>query len=260
MRNSTITDETEREPFERPFSITVILHERASPIAPFLHALSLASVCKGDLEIVDLRHSRAHSPAPGVRRTFEQWRKLPAGSSREDVGRLGLHVKKIRKRGSSRKEIVRRLDSTAPDLLVIGTRQRRGFGHLFGQDLAEYLAHSRRQTTLYIPGDATPFVAAETGHLSLERIVVPVAESPPSEPALLFLRRLLSFVPDPAPGVIGLHIGEQFPYLAASSLEGISWEEIREPIPDESVAAVITRTATRRQTDLIVMATNGRDT
>jgi hypothetical protein len=260
MLNSAAGEGSEQSDIHPPISLTVVLHEHAAPLSPFIHALALASSFKGELEIVDLRSRRRGAASLGVRRTFEQWRKLPAGSCREDVGRLGVRVRKVRKHHHSRRELARRLDSSSPDLLVMSTNRRKGIGHLFARDLAEHLAHSRRQTTLYIPNDTKPFVDAETGILSLGTILVPVAEAPSPEPAIGFLRRLLDSLPGTSPTVAGVHVGDMFPYISASTLEGVSWEEIREPVSEESTAAVITRTAARRDADLVVMGTNGRDT
>ncbi|MBD3317894.1 MAG: hypothetical protein GF344_19080, partial [Chitinivibrionales bacterium] len=177
----------------------------------FAHALRLAVASNGALEIVDLRNARNGSDVPSVQKTLEQWRLFPDHCGPGEKKTLGLRVKKTREQGQSRKEIGKRLDNDAPDLLVIGTQSRRRIGHLFGQDFAEHLAHSHRQTTLYLPTGVQPFVDPKTGRLSLDSILVPVANTPPIEPTFAFLRRLLTFLPEIDPTITGLHAGDLFP-------------------------------------------------
>ncbi|MBD3392759.1 MAG: hypothetical protein GF418_11720, partial [Chitinivibrionales bacterium] len=184
-----------------PFRVIVAVHENSDPVLPFVHALCLATAAKGELEVVDVRKGTPDRTQLGIRRAFEQWRMLPAGSERSDVEKMGVKVKKIYKSGDARKEIAKRLKKHDHDLLVMGTEARTGLGHLFGLDLVENLANSQRQTTLYVPRRAKPFADPETGRLSLSKALVPVAEEPPAAPSLAMLRRIASFLEDHTPQV-----------------------------------------------------------
>ncbi len=239
------------------FSIIYAVHDQIDSTASFAHALGLAYASRGDIEIVDVRKHKPEESAVGVRTLFERWGILPEGSERDEVSHLGLRVKKITRIGDSRAEIGKRLLRHQHDLLVIGTAQRRGLRALFGQDLADQLAQSFRQTTLFVPQNARPFVDPDTGVIQLERILAPVAEAPSIEPGLDLLRKILGFLPSSNPSVTGLHIGPQFPFISASRLEGVSWNE---ELLEGPVAASIIEAAERMQADLVLMTTNGRDT
>jgi len=244
---------------ETALSVIVAVHEHSDALLPFVHALCLATAAEGELEIVDVRKGHPDRSDLGVRRTFEHWRMLPAGSQRHDVENLGLKVKKIVKPGHARHEIAKRLAKHPHDILVIGTEARVGIAHLFGLDLAEYLANSQRQTTLYVPKNAKPFANPETGEVTLNKIVVPVAEDPAAEPSFDLVRRLQSFLPDQPMEVVGIHAGDIFPYVSPSALEGLSYRETMVDAED-SVAHAIALAAFQEKADLIVMSTNGRDT
>lgn len=254
FNTSIPTDNTEHD------SLRIIhpIHKQSDLLAPFCHALVLASASKGELEIIDVRKERERSEHVSIRKVFEQWHLLPPGSSREDVGKLGIRVKKIVKDGGMKKEISKRLRRRQHDILVIGIKAATGITRLFGQDLTDYLVQYFRQTTLYIPSGAKSFVDEKTGSVTLKKIVIPVADDPSPEPSFHLLQRLISVFPDQSPHVRGLHIGEIFPHISAASLEGISWEE--ECIREGAIVPSVIAMARKEDADLIVMSTNGRDT
>lgn len=245
---------------QRPFSIILAIHGHSDPLPPFVHALCLTCATKGELEIVDVRKERINQSGVSVRKTFEKWRKLPAGSKREDVGKMGIRIKKTITKGSIKKEIRKRLRESYHDILIIGTETRKGISYLFDQDLAEYLAQSFRQTTLYVPLKAKPFADSETGQVSLKKILLPIAEETSPEPPFEMLQRILKFFPETSPDVIGVHLGEYFPYISGNFLKGLSWREITESPGNESISHLIARSAYNEKVDLIIMSTNGRDT
>jgi nucleotide-binding universal stress UspA family protein len=238
-------------------SIIIALHEQADPAVSFAHALGLAYASRGDLEIIDVRGRNRGVREIGVRDVLEQWGILQTGSDRADVARLGLRVKKISRLGEGRKEIGKRLLRHQHDMMVIGVGERRGLGLFWGQDLADHLAQSYRQTTLFVPRQARPFVNVATGIVKLENILVPVAESPRAEAGLELLRKMLAAFPSETPKVTGFHAGAAFPFVSASWLEGLSW---REMVREGPVASTIVKAANDIRADLVVMTTNGRDT
>ncbi|MBD3321832.1 MAG: hypothetical protein GF350_12120, partial [Chitinivibrionales bacterium] len=172
------------------FSIILAIHQNADIASPFIHALSLASLYKGQFEIIDVRVSRTGDDL-SVRKTLEKWGMLPEDSARSDVGKVGIAVKKIVQKGNSHKNVGKRIAKRPHDLLVMGTDGRRSFSGLFGQDITGQLAQSYRQTTLYIPRDAKPFVDKYTGSVTLNRVLVPVARNPDPEKAVFLLIKLL---------------------------------------------------------------------
>jgi nucleotide-binding universal stress UspA family protein len=226
---------------------------------PFVHALKLAHASQGQLEIIDIKDRGELHHSVSVRAVLERWGLLPPNSDRSDVQKLGFKVTKIIREGEAKKVIVRRMAMHAHDMLVIGTHGRRGLGHLFGQELAEYLADSFRQTTLYVPENARPFVDPQTGVVSLKKILIPVAETPAPGPSFLFCKKLLALFPDqsPPPKVIGLHCGGSFPDLDDALLAGLSFEA---HTSQESVVPAIVDAARAHDVDLVIMATEGRST
>lgn len=242
---------------EEPLNIINPIHEQSELLPPFLHALSLVYASKGELEVVDVRKKSRKHENVSIRKVLEQWGALPRGSKREDVGKLGIKVKKIIKEGGSKKEIGKRLRRHFHDICVIGLNRQKSIGGLFGQDLAEYLVQYFRQTTLYIPSGVKPFVNENTGSVSLENIIMPVAEDPSPEPSFQMLQRMLQIFPGQSPQVHGVHVGEIFPYISAASLEGVSWKEV---LMQEGIHQSIISIARQEDADLIIMSTNGRDT
>lgn len=248
------------EAAEEP-ALTVIhaMHNETDPFVPFAHALSLAYEARGTLEIVDITgKGRSHSEL-GVRDTLQEWGILPKGAERSDVAKLGLRVKKIVKKGNEKKVIGKRLRRNQHDVLVLGTEHPRGV-RLFGSDLVRHLAHSYRQTTLYVPYETKPFVDLNTGRLDLSKVVVPVAPDPSVRPALELLGRLLALNSNGGTQVLGFHVGQRFPHVPASVTEGLSWREVVEHENHEQPARAIVEVAGKENADLIVMSTNGRDT
>jgi nucleotide-binding universal stress UspA family protein len=169
-----------------------------------------------------------------------------------------MQVKKIIRDGGMKREISKRLRRRPHDILVMGMKVSSGLSGLFGNDITDYLVQYFRQTTLYLPDEAKPFVDEETGNVTFRSIVVPVVEFPAPESSLHLLQRLLRLFPDQSPKVYGLHIGEIFPYISAATLEGLSWIEttIASGTPSQAIASF----AREKEADLIIMTTNGRDT
>jgi nucleotide-binding universal stress UspA family protein len=242
-----------------PLSILTAIHEDASPMLSFAHALRLTCAAKGQLEVMDVRKRHGHHNGPGIRTTLEQWKMLEPGSSRDDVGTLGIRIKKTVKSGNSRKMIGNELSEDRPDILVIGTAPRKGLGVLFGSDITDYLAASFRQTTLYIPDDARPFVDVSTGEITLRRILLPLATEPSPEKSISMVRRLFSFFPGESPAILAVHAGDSFPPVPQTLIQGLNWEARTIARNGESLAHTLANLANAELADLIIMSTNGRD-
>ena len=230
------------------------VYETEHVALPFVHALKLAVASKGELEIVDLRGRDQDNI--GVRLYLEKWGLLPKDSHRADVKSIGLKVTKIVKHGNEKKEMARRIEKNNHDLLVIATKPHANTVHFFGQDLTEYLTTHFRKTTLYIPENARPFVDQETGSIKLSNILMPLTASPSSECAFNLLHRLLAFLPELKPEIFGFHCGNKFPDVPESFLRGLP---LNRNLSSEPVVAGISSMTHKHGIDLIIMATNGRD-
>jgi nucleotide-binding universal stress UspA family protein len=233
------------------------VHGRSSDeVLAFKHALAIAHAARGEIEIIDVRDSHDAHEGFCVRGVLEKWGILPPNSERQDVGKLGLKVTKIVRKGEMKKFVSHRMEKHPHDMLVIGTHERHGLGALFGQDLAEYLADTFRQTTLYVPAKATPFVNPDTGETSLNKILIPVAIEPSPDMSFAILQTLLRIFHRDSVQVIGLHCGDSFPKLPPSLLADISWKEV---LATGGIVDAITETARSNKADLIIMTTQGRN-
>jgi nucleotide-binding universal stress UspA family protein len=256
------------------FSLRIIhpIHEHSPyEMMAFMHALAIAHAACGEIEIIDVRDSNDVYEAFSVRAVLEKWGILPPDSERDDVGKLGLKVTKIVREGEAKKIVRHRMEKHPYDMLVIGTREHHGLGALFGQDLAEYLADTFRQTTLYVPAGARPFVNTDTGEVLLKKILIPVAAEPPADLSFSFVQMLLHIFKRDSAQLIGLHCGaasrplevpdgvksHTFPTPASSLFSGNPWKEI---ISTEPVVTAITKAASDNDVDLIIMTTQGRNT
>lgn len=224
--------------------------------APFVHALKLAQVSRGEIEIVDVRSEEEALEHIGVRTILERWGVLPPGAHRGDLSAIGLKVKKVVREGDKRKEIVRRLDKHVHDLLVVGIEKKSALTNLFARNLAEYLAQYFAQATLFIPSGARSFVNERTGELSLNTILLPLADSSFFEASMKSLQHFLSFLPqNNKPTVVGLHSGVGFPKIKRPAAECITWLET---VRSEPVVDAIVHAAEIYNADLIIMTTRGR--
>jgi nucleotide-binding universal stress UspA family protein len=269
------------------FSLRIIhpiCEHSPSEMKAFMHALAIAHAACGEIEIIDVRDSNDVYEAFSVRAVLEKWGILPPDSERDDVGKLGLKVTKIVREGEAKKIVRHRMEKHPYDMLVIGTREHHGLGALFGQDLAEYLADTFRQTTLYVPAGARPFVNTDTGEVLLKKILIPVASEPPADLSFSFVQMLQHIFKRDSAQLIGLHCGDAskstpsgalplrvlpgvapgrlkrgdaFPTPASSLLSGNPWKEI---ISTEPVVTAITKAASDNDVDLIIMTTQGRNT
>jgi nucleotide-binding universal stress UspA family protein len=247
----------EINPATSDYSLKIIhpIHQCANAGIPFAHALKLAAASKGELEIIDFR---GHDEEDlGVRMFLEKWGLLPQGSLRGDVQKIGIKVTKVIKHGNAKKELTKRIKKNNHDILVLGTKSQSPILHFFGPDLIAYLAAHFRKTTLYVPDAARPFVDPDTGKILLRKILMPVAASPSSDRAFMYLHRFLKIFPGPTPLITGLHCGKSFPEISDSFLKGLSWTRM---IASGSAAKMIVYAARQQNADLIIMATKGRDT
>ena len=233
------------------------IHEDSKSLLPFVHALKIVLASGGELEIIDIRDKNKNFEDVGVRKILEKWKVLPEGSQRSDVDKIGIKVTKIVKRGGGKTDIIKRIEHDVHDFLVIGIENKKEFPHFFGHDLGEYIAQNYfRQTTLYVPAKGRPFIDPIDGRVVLKTVVIPVAESPSPQNSIDVLHRLLKIFPDARPKVIGIHAGTAFPYISPSLLDGLDWCE---QLSDKPVVSAIQAAATENRADLVIMATNGRD-
>jgi len=244
--------------------IQSVLHptdfSEASRVA-FHHALKTAMLSRAQLTVlhVSADRSSAWSDFPGVRETLERWGVLPKGSAKSDVGKLGIEVRKVM---ASEKEpveaVINYLHDHPADLIVLATSQRDGRVRWLGSSVAEPVTRKAGEMTLLIPGDSEGFVEATNGAVKLDKVLIPIAQTPSSVPALKMAARLVERSDCPTGTFVALHIGtaNTMPALGYPEVAGWQWEK---DVRSGPVIEGIVNAAKEHEADLIVMATDGRN-
>jgi nucleotide-binding universal stress UspA family protein len=227
----------------------------------FAHALRIAIAAKAELDILhanpDTKEIDWHD-FPSVRGALEKWGLLAPGGTKEDVRRLGLDVHKVKRSGNDPvRAILRYLREHEPDLIVLGTNQRRGLSRWMNRPIAEPVARQSRIMTLFVPRRVVGFVSTETGTPRLGSILLPVDRVPDPQRAAEAAIALATTLGCAKVHVTVLHIGaeEQMPTVDLELQAG--WTEDRRARAG-SVVDEILSASEELDSDLIVMATAGR--
>jgi nucleotide-binding universal stress UspA family protein len=223
----------------------------------FAYALKTALIAKGQLSLIHETkdEQRDWSDFPGVRETLARWGVLPAHSPPEALEHLGIEVAKIIGSGSDPVAgVLTYLHEHGADLIVLAT-QHHGFDWL-RRSVAEPVARKSGEMTLFVPATGRSFISEEDGSVSLRRILIPVAESPSSYPAILATARVVRQLKCERGHITLLHVGEKEPEVETPTVTGWGWRPVRK---SGNVIDVILETAQSEETDLIVMSTDGRN-
>ncbi len=227
----------------------------------FAHALTAALTAKAGLTILHVSEKRETEwmEFPGVRETLERWGLLPKNSSRADVSKLGIDVKKVKTVHQDPVEgVTAYLATHTTDLIVLANDQSKGASPWFSKSVAVPIARASRQMTLFVPKGVDGFVSAQDGSISLKSILIPVASNPPAQPSIQAAVRM-AYRLNCAAGVFTiLHVGQDggMPDLHVPDIPGWRWNRLTR---QGDVVDVICATASETQTDLIVMSTDGRN-
>jgi len=236
---------------------------RASLIA-FSHALKLALAAKAELEIIHVRRHKigrakdVHwSDFPGVRATLARWDILPVDAGIEEVGKLGLRIKKIlNAEPDPLSAMVDYCEKHPPDLLVLATHQREGLNRLLHKAVAEPLARRARAMTLFVPAHGHGFVSPASGAVTLKRVLIPVDRAPDAQGAVeegFFLAEGLA-CHDVEFKLLHVGADQGMPTLFLPHHPGYRWS--KQIVDGDPVGAILNEAKAWRP-DLIVFATLG---
>jgi nucleotide-binding universal stress UspA family protein len=247
-----------------PIALRNIFHpsdfSRASEVA-FVHALRLAILARAKLTILHVTPKAGNvywSDFPGIRRTLERWRMLPAGSSPEDVARLGLRVHKIVAAHTDPVlSSIEYLRDEPTDLIVLATHQREGRTRWLQKSVAQPIARESRLMTLFVPHGVTGFVSLEDGSFALRRILIPVDREPRAQPAV---EAAVAIARATAGREVSFHlvyVGREgdMPAVNLPEHEGWTWNRM---VRRGDVVEQILKTSIEFPADLIVMTTRGQ--
>ena len=248
-----------------PFTIHRIFHptdfSQDSQVA-FAHALKLALVFRAELTIMHV--DPAVSPEgfedfPRIRPTLAQWGLLPESSSKGDVTKLGIRIRKVRALASDAKQAIMHHLTTSPtDLMVLATHQHEGFARWLHHALAEPVSREMQVKTLFVPSHVEGFVSRQTGQTTLQRLLLPISIQPPSQPAIDAASALISELSAPPVELTLVHAGKESDVnqLELPQKAGWSWNQLfGKGDPVEWILAA----GAEFDVDLIVMATKGQD-
>jgi nucleotide-binding universal stress UspA family protein len=244
-------------PFRRIFHPTDF---SAAEAAAFAHAVKLTCLVQGELTMmhVDPEIGRKDfEDFPRIRPLLTRWGVLPEGSSKDDVAKLGVQIKRVRAVADNPMiAILRQLTSHPTELLVLSTHQREGFARLTSPAVAEPLARSTHARTLFVPTGVEGFVSAETGNSNLTRVLIPIAHKPHPQPAIDLAADLASTLGSEKVLFELVHLGQEAdpPKFTKPEHPGWSWEMlVAEGDPVEWILAA----GADFDVDLIVMMTEG---
>jgi nucleotide-binding universal stress UspA family protein len=244
--------------------IQSVLHptdfSEASRVA-FHHALKTAMLSRSQFTLLHVSSDRssAWSDFPGVRETLERWGVLPSGSAKSDVAKLGIEVRKVMATEKEPVEAVINYEHDhQADLIVLATSQRDGRVRWLGSSVAEPVTRKAGEMTLLIPGDAEGFVDAANGAVKLNKILIPIAQTPSPQPALKMAARLVEHSNSTAGTFVVAHVGtaNTMPATRYPEVPGWEWQKDLRSGP---VIEGIVNAAKEHEADLIVMATDGRN-
>lgn len=245
-----------------PFIRTIFHPTDFSPESneAFLHALALAVLRQAELTI--LHAGREYlgegewTKFPQVRETLVRWKLLDPDCKPADVHkRLGVRINKIDATGSPVEAAMEFLEDEPADLMVLATAGREGLPRWFRPSTAEQIAEAAGIKTIYVRHGMRPFVTPD-GDLRMRRVLVPVAETPDPQPALLYATRARVLAAGEPLDLMTLHVGDDPPALALPQAEGCTWHSHQR---QGDVIEEIVRGAEELEADVIIMATDGRN-
>ncbi len=237
--------------------------DTSSPIA-FAHALRIALDARCHFGVLQALGDRSYvanwRDAPAVRELLERWQLLPSGSARADVAqKLGISVEKVIFEGQDPVRAIESYNAHHPaDLVVLATEGRTGLPRWLSPSIAEAIARTLQVPALFVPDAARGFVDPNSGAISLERVLIPVDHVPDPTPAIDAVRELLTTLGVTTGRLTVLHVGDDPSAVPARPASQTGYQLVgitRRGEPAETIVA----TARERDSDLVVMATAGRD-
>jgi nucleotide-binding universal stress UspA family protein len=230
-------------------------------LVAFHHALKTALAAQSKLTLLNVSPGGDFewSDFPGVRQTLERWGQLPKGSTTGAVGGLGIKVRKVVADSTDPVEaVVGYFNRHAVDLIVLATHEHGGRVRWLGKSVSQTTAQTAWQMTLFVPGNGKGFVSAEDGSVHLNKVLIPVAQSPRAQPAVTAAARLIEMLNCAAGTFVLMHVGssDTMPAVHCPEVSGWSWKK---ELRTGEVIHTIVDAAKDIAADLIVMSTDGRN-
>jgi len=227
----------------------------------FVHALKLALLAQAELTILHAANASGDAvdwkDFPGVRQTLERWGELPKGSSKRALAELGMTVEKVTGHGPKPvKTVTSYLQENPAQLVVLASEGREGIPRFLKPSFAEPIARKTRAMTLFVPSHSRGFVDADTGRVTLDRILIPIDHRPRPRPAIDLASAFVRALDDDGGVFDLLHVGEQGKAPAVEIPEDTGWSCEKHYESGDVVDAIL-RVAKKNHAELIVMTTAG---
>jgi nucleotide-binding universal stress UspA family protein len=228
----------------------------------FVHAVKLSCLARAELTIMHVDPAVGREDFedfPRIRPLLAKWGLLPEGSAKEDVGKLGIRITKVRAVGDNPSAaILHHLGMHPTDLLVLSTNQHQGLDRFTHQAVAEPVARGARANTLFFPVGVEGFVSAVTGTAVLRRVLIPVAREPHPQPAINAAADLARSLGGDRVLFELVFVGsdDDFPRLNRPEHPGWTWERL---VVKGNTADWILAAGKDFDVDLIVMMTEGHN-
>jgi len=195
---------------------------------------------------------------PKVRQTLTKWSLLAEDSHESAIeSELGVKVRKVQIVEEETVEaILDYLDDEHASIIVLATRGHEGLPRWLEPSVSEKLARKASTITLFLPSGSQGFVDGETGKVQLERVLLPVDQTPAPQLAIETAGVLLEALGAGEAQIDVLHVGDQESSPALSpprDWRGGFEGSLRKGSPVEKI--LDEQKANRA--DLIVMATEG---
>lgn len=230
----------------------------------FDHALRISLANRSFFDILHVGSDKVGRPIwsefPQVRGRLADWGLLQKGSPKHAVAEaLGIHVRKVEL--GSRNPLAAMtsfLEEEGSDLIVLATEGRDGLPGWLKPSISEGLARKSKIATLFVPSGARGFVSPVNGEVRLRRVLLPVDHKPHPQGAIDAAGWVIQSLSAEAPQVEAIYIGDASRMPSVVPPRTLACE-FKQTIHAGKAAEEVIKTAQARETDLIVMATEGRE-
>ncbi len=226
----------------------------------FAHALRLAVSVGAELDILHVEEGNTKSDwtwGPHVRDTLVAWGYLQPGAQPEEVGRLGIRIRKSVAAGvDAGQAIVDEVSRSHADLVVMATHGRTGINAWLQPSVTAPLASRASIPVLVIPHGHRGFVETASGGPSLNRVLIPVDARPHPAPAFDATALLALALPAMDFTIATIHVGPG--EVETDWIEPLPHWTILHWTAQDGVVDSIVEAARTWDADLVVCVSEGR--